>query len=262
MYQLPTGPQTIGQVLDSAFKLFGASFRPLLPLVIAMTVITYGPLTALFLSMPQDDPTAAAGLVTSSRYWLTVGVIGLASIAIYLAMFVIAESVAQGRPASLGDALAQGLKKTVPAILSSILFAVAVAVGTVLLVIPGLILMVSLLFFLAAIAIDHKGILESLTYSHGLVWGSWWRTAAILTVGGIIVTVLLYVVMFVFISVLSATLTLDFIDLMIAQMAIQAVVALALTPFMLALVIEIYRDLKIRREGADLEGRIEQLQQA
>ena len=67
-----------------------------------------------------------------------------------------------------------------------ILFTLAVMIGTLLLIIPGLILMVSLLLCFPTALFDRQGPGFRLTESHRLVWGNWWRTAAILSVGLII----------------------------------------------------------------------------
>jgi uncharacterized membrane protein len=163
-------------------------------------------------------------------------------------------AVTQGMPIGLGVALIRGLKVFFPLLLATILYVLAVTVGMVLLIIPGLILMLSLIFYSYAIVLDGEGPIASLKTSHRLVWGNWWRTAVVLTVAVLIVYVLM----------IGATLPLTFLligsepttMLSLIELIMNLVYAL-LTPLILAMFIVIYQDLKVRKGGLDLAARIE-----
>ena len=76
-----------------------------------------------------------------------------------------------------------------------ILFVLAAdARHAVLLIIPGIILMVSLLLCYPTALFDNKGPVSALSESHRLVWGNWWRTFVMLSVGVIILMVIYLVV--------------------------------------------------------------------
>src|SRR6185436_7587793 len=74
---------------------------------------------------------------------------------------------------------------------ASLLFIVVVSLSLIV-IIPGLILMQSLMFYLPAIVLDDRDAIESLGYSHQFVWGLWWRTAAIWGLGLLISMLAVY----------------------------------------------------------------------
>ena len=59
----------------------------------------------------------------------------------------------------------------------AILYGLAIVVGLILLVIPGIILSISLCLAFYLVALENKGAVDSLKSSHALVKGYWWRTA-------------------------------------------------------------------------------------
>ncbi len=165
----------------------------------------------------------------------------------------------------LGDALQAALGRTLVLFLTMILFIIAIVIGSVLLIVPGLILMVSLMLCFNLVMLEDKGPVDSLTGSHHLVWGNWWRTAAILTVGFIVVFVI-YIAAGVVIGVAGPLIGLGSIDPllfgMIAPLLVGVLASLILTPFYAALALAIYWDLKLRKEGGDLAARVGELSAA
>lgn len=89
--------------------------------------------------------------------------------------------------------------------IASILYTISVAIGFILLVIPGLILMVSLLFSGFLILLEDQGIFESLISSHCLVWGNWWRTNIVFFIPAFTLTVILGIILTVIFSNSIAT---------------------------------------------------------
>jgi glucose-6-phosphate-specific signal transduction histidine kinase len=110
--------------------------------------------------------------------------------------------------------------------------------------------------FLPAIMLDDKGAIESLRYSHGLVWGNWWRTAAIATIALIIVYVI-FVIVGVLAGMAFMLTGVDPVAIFLVQVLTTLVGGILMTPFFVALFLEIYRDLKMRKLGSDLAARIE-----
>ena len=82
-----------------------------------------------------------------------------------------------------------GMRRLLPVILASLLYGLAVLGGSLLVIIPGIIVWLSLAFYALCITLEGDGIIESLRHSHRLVWGNWWRTAMI----GSVVLVVYYV---------------------------------------------------------------------
>ena len=104
---------------------------------------------------------------------------------------------------------------------------------------------------------------DALTESHRLVWGNWWRTAAILTVGFIIIFVI-YLIAGVIIGVLTPIFVLGggggaenvLLITLIGGLLVGVLTSLLMTPFYIGLAIAIYWDLKLRKDGGDLAARV------
>lgn len=256
MYTLPTAPRGIGQVIDSVFKLFRASFGSLLVFAVIGALLGVVPFAYLLWAGALEDPAVAANMGTMPGYWITVLCTFPLTFIVYGAAIARGESVAQGRKISVGAAFSHAFSRVVTMVVAVILYGIAVAIGMVLLVIPGLILMVSLYMFLPAIVLDGKGIVESLKYSHSLVWGNWWRTVAVVTIALIIIYVL-FLLIGIIAGFLFAALGIDVVVAFLVQVVATLLIGFLMTPFVIALYLEIYRDLKMRKLGGDLAARIE-----
>jgi hypothetical protein len=129
----------------------------------------------------------------------------------------------------------------------------------VLLIIPGLIVMVSLMLSTNLVMFEGKGPVAALTGSHKLVWGNWWRTAAILTVGSILVMVI-YMAVALVIGLITPFIGLALADIVvystITGLLVGVFMNLLVMPFFSALLIALYWDLKLRKEGGDLAARV------
>ncbi|KPJ90377.1 MAG: hypothetical protein AMJ53_13750 [Gammaproteobacteria bacterium SG8_11] len=262
MPTLASQPQTIGKVLDDAFKFYVKNLVSILPLSI-LTVVT--PVAAIIsfvgvesyfsLSSGQIDPATidftnlgSGGLIATLLF-----------VFFYAAMFYKMTAAAQDHPMGIGASLGLGVKATIPLLITYILFVVAVTLGMILLVIPGIIVMVSLILFLPAYTMDNAGIIGSLKKSHNLVWGNWWRTLLILSVPVIILSVIVAGVIMVVGIVFGISAVEgegDLLQLQIMMEVAQQIVNIFIYPLFPALMIILYNDLKLRKEGADLDAKI------
>ncbi|WP_455209620.1 hypothetical protein, partial [Kaarinaea lacus] len=121
------------------------------------------------------------------------------------------------------------------------------------------IVMVSLILYMPAYTMDNAGIIGSLKKSHNLVWGNWWRTLLILSVPTIILLVILGGVGMVVGAVIGFGVTQgegDLLQFQIIMEVAQYIVNVFLAPLFPALMIILYNDLKLRKEGADLDAKI------
>lgn len=256
MYQLPTAPRGIGQVIDSVFQLFRASFTSLLVFALIGGLIGVVPIAYMLWTGALENPAAASGIALMPGYWITILCTVPLTLICYGAAIARGESVARGQKISVSAALGRGVSCLLTMLIASILFGIAVAVGLVLLVIPGLILMISLFMYQPAIVLDGKGVVESLKYSHSLVWGNWWRTTAVFSIALIIIYVL-FLLIGVAAGMLFIVVGFDAVIAFIVQAVTTVLAGFLITPFFVALYLEVYRDLKMRKEGGDLAARIE-----
>ena len=110
--------------------------------------------------------------------------------------------------------------------------------------------------FLPAILLDGKGPVESLSYSHKLVWGNWWRVAAIVTVA-LIIMYLLFMIAGLVLGIFAGFGNADLATMFMVQMGATIIASLLVMPYFTALYVELYRELKMRKSGGDLAARIE-----
>jgi hypothetical protein len=189
---LPAAPLPITRLLGAGTGLYRRTLTRLLPLSLA---------AALALLVPASiDLLAGADGLSGALAALTV----LAKLAAVFASSVLSLAVvARAWHSAAGDAqraaaaVRIGLGRFLPFLLSSLLYGLAVLGGTVLLIVPGLYLSASLVFFPYAIVAEKQGAVAALRRSHLLVRGHWWRVTAILSVPLTVLLVLFVVVQIV-----------------------------------------------------------------
>jgi len=253
MYQQPNAPQSIGGVLDSGFKLYRESLSQAYVLAAVGALVT-APVNLL-------QPYVAHATVTASlagMVGLGVIVMTVVAIVLYAALIARIDAAARGAPISLGEALALGLQRMPAMFLSWLVFGIVVAIGLVLLVIPGLIFMIWLVFAPFAVVIERRGPLASLSYSREIVRGHWWRTAVLLTIIGIV----LMVVYLIFAVAISIPIISDPAAASEGQvpwyvtLVLGPVLSAVIAPLGYSLMLAIFYDLRLRHEGGDLAARI------
>ncbi len=246
MYQLPTAPRGNGQVLESVFQLTRAGFVRMLPYAILTTLLSAVPFVYLLHAGVLTDPAAVLRLVFSRSYWLAGLVMVAFSMLIYGAATVRIESIAQGADVGIGPSFSSVLPR-VPALVGALFgYMLAIVVGCMLLVVPGLYLMGALFLFAAAIVLDGKGPIESLGHSLNLVLGNWWRLAIISGIA-IILLYLVYIVVGVLVGIFMGFRGAELEFLFVVNMVSTLVGGLLMMPFFSALYVEMYREVKMRK---------------
>jgi hypothetical protein len=255
-------PQSIGKVLDNMFRLYGTTFWKVIWISAGAALIANLP-SLLMPPMPTDDPEATMAAMRQFLWILPLSM--LATLYSYAAILHRMHAVATGANANLGTALRIGLIKLFPLLIASILYLLALAVGLVLLVVPGILLGLSLYFYLPLIVVDNKGVLAALKSSHRLVWGNWWRTATV-------VAVPMFIIM-AFYGILGLVAGITGVGIAVSgggeaevQRSLETytlISELAATlfsafigPLFAALLLVQLHDLELRREGSDLEARL------
>lgn len=255
----PGQPQSIGEVLDTAFQLYKASVIKVWPICLLLVVVSSPPSVYMIVQGGANpaDPLAAMAMMSNPTYWLIYAFSVILTLWAVAALYVQQHAIGTDENAGTGAALQTALGRTLPLVLMTILFAIAVAIGSILLLVPGLILMVSLMLGANLLIIEGRGPLASLKGSHSLVWGDWWRTAGILTIGFIVVLVVYSaagLLVGIVVPFIGAADVLMFA--LVSGVLIGVVMNVLVTPFYVALLIAVYWDLKLRKEGGDLAARV------
>lgn len=253
MYSQPTSPQSIGGVLDAGFSLYRHSLKQTFAFA-AIGALASAPVSRMMQGAagPGAMPAVGAGAGVSALVAMLISVL------IFAALIARIYAVQNGRQLAAADALTIGARRMLPLIGVGILYAVAVGIGMLLLVIPGIYVMIALGFAMFATVVHSRGVIDSFKYSLALVRGRWWRTAVLLTIIGIVMFVLYMVYGFV----LGVALAFGgeenpaqplpwYADYILAPL-----LAGLLTPLMYSVAMAVYADLKLRHEGADLAERV------
>lgn len=255
MYQRPDAPRSIGGTLDDGFSLFKACFSQVFVLAFVAAVLGQIPSVMLSSSTSPDNPLPeiSTGLVVA--FLLST----LVSALIYGAIIAKIHSVARSRPINLSQAFAVGLQRFLPLVICGLLYAIAVTFGLIALIIPGIILSLTLLFGPYAVVADNMGPLEALKYSHNLVWGNWWRTAAVVGVATFVLMVGMILVGGISGFAMAAGGDVDpetMSSNVLLNFVILPLISALLAPLFYTFAMAAYNDLKLRRSGADLADRI------
>lgn len=268
----PPGPQSIGRVLDTAFRIFKAS---------AVRCLVLGPLAIISGQAPNiyhlamGQPRVSFG-GNDPVWWGLYALGALASLTFTAALIMHQHDIVAGIPTRAFEKLKKGVR-ALPALLGMVVLSLLLAGA-----LPGLLVLLSfytdfntlsviwrlamigagllsiyLLIGLGpswcALLVDGLPAPSALRYSLNLVRGNWWRTLLIL----LITIVVMFVFYFVIIAVLAPLVGAMEVALVAAVTEVLAVALSALVaPYFSGTLLAIYGDLKARREGADLERRI------
>lgn len=262
MYSQPTGPRSVGGVLDDAIHLYRDSFRYILPLLVANAILAAVPGLILGLNQaaaatPLEQGRAVYQLMTSPSYWITFLLVLLVNLTMYGALIGALDSVARGGRMGLGEALQLGLSRLLRVLGASFLFALAIIIGFILFVIPGIYLMGIFQLVFVAIVLENSGVIGAFGTSQRLIKGHWWRSAVILTVA-IIILVVLSLLAGVVAAFLAALRPGSGTALILNQL-VGLVVNIFVVGWMPCVLLAMYYDLKLRHDGEDLATRVNAL---
>ncbi len=225
----------VGGALSRAIGVFarnGLSFS----LIAIVAWLPVGLIVYSSLELPQQERDLSQGLAN-----MFGGLLQL------VAMAVIIHATFQdmrGRPVRLGESAGRGLKRFFPLIGGGILAGLGMLLGLVLLIVPGIMLLVRWYVFAPVCVVERKGPLGALERSAQLTEGNRWKLFAIFIIlaftGGAVTAL---------VTVVLAT-------------ALSPVLALSLTgiwhgvwsAFNNVLSVVIYHDLRVAKEGADIES--------
>lgn len=263
----------VGEILDAAIKVYIVNARTLMGLT-ATVVIPLQALSAIVLlstvSSGSDVPAGftgfsshpATGTGLSARLGgdATLEVTSLIVAALTTAACVKAVSDAYlGQPTALKASLRFALRRVLPLLAMEILMFLGLSLAFVALIVPGIWLYASWSVGSPALLIERAGPARALGRSLRLVRGRWWPTAGVLLVASVMVAVVAGAFQALLVA-LALTSSHPSVLLAVSVVSLAgAVSAIATQPFHAAVITVLYYDLRVRREGYDLELLAEQL---
>jgi hypothetical protein len=278
----PSRPLSVGEVLDLAFRMFGATLVKCLPYSFAAVIVGQLPnlrdlLTGQSALLMQPDAQMRRLHDPSWLFMELVAVCG--TVLLYSAVILRAYALVTGHPASGGAELATSLRRFPGMLLISILvvlgmgaclapaalFLVAApgVAGTAMAAVTGVVLLIPASWLAlrwscsgTVYLLTNRGAVASMAHSWDLTDGSFWRLSLIYTVGIVVIVVLSGLT-----GMLSAMLTVifargDIAVVMAVMTAVTVLLGAISTPFYVALALAVLGDLSVRKEGSDLAQRI------
>lgn len=251
---VPPRPQSVAEVLDTIFRIFLGTVLKSLP---------YGLAAMLIVQLPNLYDLARGaplrGFGTNDPLWWALFIAGtLGTLAFWSAIMLRQSAMLRGEPLSVRRELAR-TARLLPAL--AVLFAIvlaAIGIGMLALILPGIYLAVALTVAWPALVLDGHGPLGATRESLRLTRGNWSHVAAVVTVSFL---VLIAMVLAVTIAIVALPLA-GAADVALAT-ALAAAIFIGMgaiaAPFYGALLIALYGNLQVRRNGADLERRIAEL---
>jgi hypothetical protein len=248
-------PRTVGEILGDAFRLYARHWQNLI-LIVAVIVV---PLSFLQVVLGEvlireglAEQEIRDGVEVSTGTVIGATLAGLVVAFVSILMWTIltgaitraAAGTFLGRDLDAGESYRFGLARFWSIVLVGVLAAVAIAVGFLLLIIPGFIVLTFLSCSIPALVIEDRRGRDALRRSWDLVRGHGWHVF-----GTIIVAALLN-------GIVSSILTAPFGDDWAARTIVGAIVAAITMPYMALVGIFIYLDMRVRKErysAIDLE---------
>jgi len=245
-------PLGFGELLDAGFRLWRRNFGKFS--LIALIATAPIAIVQFFFLRSQiqlieagqvlvDDPDAfnrTAGLITLAS---------LVSAAVsFGAMYAMATRRYVGQQLTAGNALKDGLKRFFPFLITWLIYLLAVGLGLVALVIPGLFLGVSLFLAFPAFWAERAGPFRSLRRSWALVKGRRWVLLGVIVLGFLLLSLLS------FLATGPAVLAGDNVALFAALNGLVVpIYSAVLTPILPVMGTVSYYDARVRKEGFDIE---------
>ena len=230
---------SFGEILDTGFQLLRNHFS----LLVGLSLVLYVPTALLYIALggalqSGQDLAAAFGVAAVLPLALTILVVApIVSAAITYAV----GKLYLGDEVGFGEAIRVAFSLTLPVVGTSLMSFLVIAVGLVLLVIPGVYFMLAYLLLWQVMVLEDVFGSAALRRSADLMKGSKLRAIGVLVIGGIVV------------SVLSTGLQLatSFVPLLgsVASAAAQAIGNVYTT----AISVVLYFDIRCRKEAFDLE---------
>jgi hypothetical protein len=246
-------PLSVGEILDVSFTLYRRHFATLGTIAVLCSGIPM--LLSLYI---QASGGIFYNLPLALVYYVTFTM--LSSIATAATVFVVSESYL-GRPLPARDALRRATPLLARLIICSLLFAIIVGIGFFFLFFPGVILFCGLLLAFPSLVLE-PGISPTgaLSRSWSLTRGSRWRMFALL----VTIALLLYVPLVGFGTVAAVVLPGGAFGATAATLtlAVVGVLQMLLYPLLYCVLTVAYYDLRVRKEGFDLEVLASTLQPA
>jgi hypothetical protein len=259
----PLRPRGVGDILDTAFRLYARHWRTLIPIValvvVPLTIVQYGLEQAL---LGRIEVVERGGRIVEIHAtadelqraalggFLLVGISILITLILVGAVAWATAGALVGREPTVGGSYRYGMARMWPILLVAVLTGLAVLGGLILFVIPGIIFMVRFSVAVPALVVENARGRAALSRSWDLVRDRSWPVLGTLVVAGLLT------------GIVSAVVTAPFPDAWFPRGLAAALASALTTPFTALVIGLIYFDLRVRKEHLDVDGLARELDAA
>jgi hypothetical protein len=242
---------SLGVLFDKSINLYKRNFRPFLAAaaIVIVPVFLLNTTTMLLIHYLDSSFMAVQGLLKMSRGLLMM-ISGLMTMVFNVAVIRMASNANLGLPVSAREAYQFALKKFGSILLTSILVTLVIIFGCVLLILPGIFF--SIIYFLTfnVLTLENRGGIAAMRRSAFLVRSFWMRTFMFL----FLCFGMFY--LFAMLPVVGMVLLRDVVDkfaLELMQTTFSQGVSLFISPLMGIFGTIYYYDLRVIKEGLDID---------
>lgn len=263
--------RSLGELLHAAFQLYRNHFRVFVGVALCVVVPSSVAVALVnWVVIGNIDATEALSALETQRngappelaQTMRTGLAPLLALPITLLGAVLQDAVLTltaadaylGRPLSVGSGFQRGFRSLWPLCGASLLKGLGIVLGILCLIIPGILFLVRWLFTTQAIVIEHRGGSESLGRSRQLVQGDHGRMLLLLIAMGILGMGLHFA--------LKALVPDAVENVPVLGQLLQAVPQILVAPVSSAALTLAYFDLRVKKEGFDLEHLAQGLDEA
>jgi hypothetical protein len=255
-------PLGIGEILDAGIKLFMRHWQPLVLSVVGLILpvqILSALVTASVAPEQFDVTTTESGVDEGeeAEFLVGQGVIALLSvISVLLATAVCFKAVADaylGVEPEWRRSLRFAVRRLGGLLGVALVGGLLVALATLALIVPGIWLFVMYSVAVPALLLERIGPVQALRRSFRLVRGRWWPTAGALVVGYLLISILGALVTAVIMVIPAVVAEDNTLAGAVGAVVGGTVGSVLTTPYSAAVVTLLYFDLRVRKEGLDLQ---------
>jgi hypothetical protein len=182
--QVDLRPRSFGELVGLTFSLTAAHFAKLFPLSLLLSA----PGLAMTFYEKQLDPVQDAGLILATALVSLLLATAIWPLASAASIKIVASSYT-GTRCSLGEGLAAGLRRLLPLLGCVMSVGLLVGLGTLLLIVPGLIVMTIYYVAPCSVVLENQGVGASMRRSKKLSDGHRWRVFFLMLVVALLVQV-------------------------------------------------------------------------
>lgn len=259
-------PLNLGETLDASIKIVRARWRTLamvmivvaLPIQIANVVIISSTTDTYQVGSSALTGDTASATTYSDEGAYVAGrtiIIALTFLGYLLGTVACYRAIADtylGRVTGARASLRDAGRRLGATLWLSIILVVGIVLGFVALIVPGIWLAIAWSVAYPVMLVEGTGGFGALKRSFKLVEGHWWATCGRLLVAYILVQVITTVAALIFLIPAGAIVDDTSFGALVLESAANFVASLVTTPFIAAVVMLVYFDLRVRKEGFDL----------